>query len=159
MTMKVNDDMVKRLHKRADDVWVPELAKVIKETKDPFINVIYDCDPLEQIVWDNVVLVGEAAHPTTPHCARSTNMTLSDASILGECLRNRRLFNLKSALAEYQSLRLPILHAQVQHSRLVGRIKQGLTLPNCEPFDPNIVTTTRNLQELQIRNIPFHGDV
>lgn len=157
MTMKVNGDMVKRLHKQVDDLWVPELTKVIKETKDPFINVIYDCDPLEQIVWDNVVLVGEAAHPTTPHCARSTNMTLLDASILGQCLRrNRRLFNLESALAEYQALRLPILHAQVLHSRLVGQIKQGLTLSDREPFDPSVATTTRYLQKLQIRNIPFH---
>ncbi|KAL4033920.1 hypothetical protein IC575_007038 [Cucumis melo] len=157
MTMKVNGDMVKRLHKQVDDLWVPELTEVIKETKDPFINVIYDCDPLEQIVWDNVVLVGEAAHPTTPHCARSTNMTLLDASILGQCLRrNRRLFNLESALAEYQALRLPILHAQVLHSRLVGQIKQGLTLSDREPFDPSVATTTRYLQKLQIRNIPFH---
>ena len=37
----------------------------MKETKDPFFNFIYDSDPLEQISWDNVVLVGDVAYPTT----------------------------------------------------------------------------------------------
>ncbi|CAK9312856.1 unnamed protein product [Citrullus colocynthis] len=155
MTMKVNEEMVRKLHQQVDDIWVPELAKIVRETKDPFINVIYDCDPLEQLVWDNVVLVGEAAHPTTPHCARSTNMTLLDASILGECLLKWGLVDLKLALAEYQSLRLPVIYAQVLHSRRIGRIKQGLTFSTCEPFDPNVATSTHNMQEIQIRNTPF----
>ncbi|XP_038886774.1 aurachin C monooxygenase/isomerase-like [Benincasa hispida] len=159
MSMKVNETMVKKLHQQVDEIWVPELAKVVKETKDPFINVIYDCDPLEQIVWDNVVLVGEAAHPTTPHCARSTNMALLDAFVLGECLLKWGLLDLKSALAEYQSLRLPVIYAQVLHSRHVGRIKQGSTLSDRERFDPSAATTTQNFPELQIRNTPFLDDV
>lgn len=159
MTMKVNEEMVRKLHEQVDEIWVPEFAKVVRETKDPFINAIYDYDPLKQLVWDNVVLVGEAAHPTTPHCARSTNMAILDAAVLGKCLQKWGAQGLKSALMEYQSLRLPVVSAQVLHSRRAGRIKQGLTLPDREPFDPNVATSTQNFPELQIRNVPYLNDV
>ncbi|KAF3453398.1 hypothetical protein FNV43_RR03838 [Rhamnella rubrinervis] len=86
LTMKVSDEMIQEMHKDAEKVWVPELVRVIKETKDPFINVIYDSDPLKKLFWDNVVLVGDAAHPTTPHELRSTNMSLLDAAVLGICV-------------------------------------------------------------------------
>ncbi|KAL7219338.1 hypothetical protein ACSBR2_012415 [Camellia fascicularis] len=63
------------------------MVKLMKETKEPFINVIYDCDPLEQIVWDNVVLVGDAAHPILDS-SRITNMAILDAAVLGKSLRS-----------------------------------------------------------------------
>lgn len=109
VTMKVSDDMIKKMHKEAENVWVPELVTVIKETKEPFINVIYDSDPLDQLFWDNVVLVGDAAHPTTPHGLRSTNMSLLDAAVLGTCLEKWGPENLQSALQEYQSIRLTVV--------------------------------------------------
>lgn len=43
---------------------------VLQATEKPFINVIYDKDPLTQWVYGRVALVGEAAHCTTPHGSR-----------------------------------------------------------------------------------------
>ncbi len=51
----------------------------MQATKAPFINAIYDREPLDQWVFGCIVLVGEAAHPTTPHGLRSTNMAICDA--------------------------------------------------------------------------------
>lgn len=158
MTMKVSSDMIKKMHEEAEKVWVPELARIMKETKEPFINVIYDCDPLEQIFWDNVVLVGEAAHPTTPHGLRSTNMTILDAAVLGKCLEKWGVENLQSALGEYQSIRLPVSSKQVLHSRKMGRIKQGLVLSDHKAFDPK-VATPEECHDLQQKNMPFFGQV
>ncbi|CAL5363630.1 unnamed protein product [Camellia sinensis] len=98
VTMKVSSDMIKEMYEEAEKVWVLEMVKLMKETKEPFINVIYDCDPLEQIVWDNVVLVGDAAHPITPHSSRSTNMAILDAAVLGKSLEKQGAENLHSAL-------------------------------------------------------------
>lgn len=158
VTMKVHDEMVRKMHEEAEKVWVPELVAIIKETKEPFINVLYDRNPLEQLVWDNVVLVGDAAHPTTPHGLRSTNMSILDAAVLGKCLEKWGLENLQSALAEYQSIRLPVSSKQVLHSRNMGRLKQGLALPDREPFNPK-VSTPENCLELQQKSIPFFHDV
>ncbi|KAF3447185.1 hypothetical protein FNV43_RR12365 [Rhamnella rubrinervis] len=158
LTMKVSDEMIQEMHKDAEMVWVPELVKVIKETKEPFINVIYDSDPLEKLFWDNVVFVGDAAHPTTPHGLRSTNMSLLDAAVLGTCVEKWGPEFLQSALQEYQSIRLPVVSKQVLHSRRLGRLKQGLVLPDHEPFDPKTASSD-DCQELQQRNMPFFSDV
>lgn len=156
--MKVRGDMIQKMHQEAEKVWVPEFARVMKETKEPFINVIYDSDPLEKIFWDNVVLIGDAAHPTTPHGVRSTNMSILDAEVLGKCLKKWGADNLHSALEEYQSIRQPVTSKQVLHSRRVGRIKQGLVLPDREPFDPK-TASPEDCQELQQKNMPFFADV
>lgn len=42
----------------------------LQATESPFINAIFDREPLDQFVWGRVALLGEAAHPTTPHGLR-----------------------------------------------------------------------------------------
>ncbi|GAY68916.1 hypothetical protein WN943_000382 [Citrus x changshan-huyou] len=156
--MKVSSDMIKKMHQEAEKIWVPEFARVIKETKEPFLNLMYDCDPLTQIYWDNVVLIGDAAHPITPHCARSTNMAIADAAVLGKCLERWGPENLHSALEEHQSVRLPVTTKQVLHSRRVGQIKLGLPTPDREPFDPN-TASPEDCEILKQRRLPFFDDV
>ncbi|WCJ30211.1 FAD/NAD(P)-binding oxidoreductase family protein [Euphorbia peplus] len=154
VTQKVSSEMINNMYQEAESVWPTEFVKVIKDTKEPFLNFIYDCDPLEQIVWDNVILVGDAAHPTTPHGLRSTNMSILDAAVLGKCLQKWGLGNLRCALDEYQSLRIPVISKQVLHSRRMGRIKQGLSLLDRETFDP-IRATPEECEELQQKNMPY----
>ncbi|XP_078432323.1 FAD/NAD(P)-binding oxidoreductase family protein [Wolffia australiana] len=154
VTMKTSSDMIKKMHDDADITWLPELARIMKETKEPFINVIYDSDPLPRLFWGNVVLVGDAAHPTSPHCLRSTNMSILDAGALARCLEIWGLENLPSALEQYQSIRLPVVSKQVLHARRLGRTKQGLPLPDGACFDPamDAPDLCRNLLQ---RQIPF----
>ncbi|XXG47622.1 hypothetical protein AAC387_Pa02g2237 [Persea americana] len=158
VTMKVRKDMIRKMHEEAEKVWVPELARVMKQTKEPFINVIYDCDPLQQLFWERVVLVGDAAHPTSPHGIRSTNMSIMDAGILGQCLKKWGLENMDSALNEFQSIRLPVVSKQVLHSRRMGRIKQGLPLDDRRSFDPRMATPEECV-ELQQKYMPFFRQV
>ncbi|CAI9267729.1 unnamed protein product [Lactuca saligna] len=158
VTMKVSNDMIKKMQDEAQKVWVPELTRIIKETKQPFLNVIYDCNPLKQIVWGPVVLIGDAAHPTTPHGLRSTNMSILDASVLGQCLMKSGVENLVAGLQEYQSIRVPVTSKQVLHSRRLGRIKQGLVLDNGKVFDPKNATL-EEFGVLQQKNMPGFDDV
>ncbi|XVE71631.1 hypothetical protein DITRI_Ditri10aG0166700 [Diplodiscus trichospermus] len=154
VTMKVSEDMINKMIQEVEKVWVPEFVRVMKETMNPFLNAIYDCDPLRQIFWDNVVLIGDAAHPITPHGARSTNMSILDAAVLGKCLEKWGVENLQSALEDYQSIRLPVTSEQVLYSRRLGRIKQGLDLPNCKPFDLKNASP-EDCNALQQKNMPF----
>ncbi|XP_074579859.1 uncharacterized protein LOC141836299 isoform X1 [Curcuma longa] len=158
LTVKVSDSMIEMMHEEADKIWVPELARVMKATKEPFINIIYDSDPLPKLFRDNVVLVGDAAHPTTPHGLRSTNMSIQDAAALGCCLEKWGWENLSSALEEYQSIRLPVISKQVLHARKLGRIKQGLALNCGSTFDPTTARQEECLQ-LQQRNMPYFEGV
>ncbi|WVY91549.1 hypothetical protein V8G54_037063 [Vigna mungo] len=157
VTTKVNSEMIQKMQQEAEKVLIPELVKVIKETREPFLNFIYDSDPLEKIFWEKVVLVGDAAHPTTPHCVRSTNMSILDAAVLGKCIEKWGAQKLESALEEYQLIRLPLTSKQVLHARSLGRLKQGFVLPDREPFDPKLVRPEDH-QELLVRNTPFFND-
>ncbi|XP_065851431.1 uncharacterized protein [Euphorbia lathyris] len=154
VTQKVNLEMINNMYQQAENVWPSEFVKVIKDTKEPFLNFIYDSDPLQQIVWDNVILIGDAAHPTTPHGVRSTNMSIVDAAVLGKCIKKWGLEKLPCALDEYQSLRLPVTSMQVLHSRRMGRIKQGLSLPDRETFDPT-KAIPEDCEELQQKSMPY----
>lgn len=132
--------------------------KLMRETKEPFLNAIYDSEPLEQYFWDNVVLIGEAAHPISPHGARSTNISILDAAVLGKCLEKWGLKDLDSALEEYQSIRMPVNKEQVLFSRRMGRIKQRLALSDGDVFDP-MTASEEECMVLQLRNIPYFDDI
>ncbi|XP_071689611.1 uncharacterized protein [Rutidosis leptorrhynchoides] len=158
VTIKVSSTMINQMHEEAEKIWVPELVKVIKETKEPFLNVIYDCDPLERIVWDRVVLIGDAAHPTTPHGLRSTNMSILDAAVLGQCVMKWGVENLDVGLKDYECIRVPVTSKQVLHSRRLGRIKQGLVLEDGKVFDPNMASPLE-CKDLQQKYMPGFNDV
>ncbi|PUZ60080.1 hypothetical protein GQ55_4G095100 [Panicum hallii var. hallii] len=164
VTMEATGAMVARMRDEAERVWCPELARLVRETAAPFVNVIYDADPLPpRPSWAGgraVVLAGDAAHPTTPHGLRSTNMSIMDARALGRCLvRWGSEPTPARALAEYEAVRLPVVAAQVLHARRLGRIKQGLPVDGeAEGFDVRTATAEAAL-ELRQRTMPYFGGV
>ncbi|XP_047074213.1 aurachin C monooxygenase/isomerase [Lolium rigidum] len=160
VTMKVSEATLAGMQDEADRVWSPELARLVRETAEPFVNVIYDADPLPRLSWagGRVALVGDAAHPTTPHGLRSTNMSVHDARVLGECLGRwgeTASAPAPRALAEYEAARLPVVAAQVLHARRLGRLKQGLPVEDGR-FDVRAATEEEALQ-LRQRGMPYFG--
>eukprot|EP00249_Psilotum_nudum_P014811 c25019_g1_i4 orf=600-1040(-) len=133
-------------------VWMPELAALMNVTPAPFINAIFDREPLQQLVWGRIVLVGEAAHPTSPHGLRSTNMSILDAAVLGDAI-TKWSSNLDQALKEYESLRLPVTSQQVLFSRFLGNLKQGLLADSPGSF-PWPDAKEEDCQKLLQRNMP-----
>ncbi|PKI43569.1 hypothetical protein CRG98_036061 [Punica granatum] len=121
--------------------WLWYINQPEPELKEPFMNVKYDADPLDEIFRDNVVLVGNAAHPTTPHCAWSTNMSILDAEVLGR-------------VPQEVSWEPAVLK-----SRRVEMIKQGLKVAGCdELFDPSRASLEER-EELEPKTMPFTSDV
>jgi 2-polyprenyl-6-methoxyphenol hydroxylase-like FAD-dependent oxidoreductase len=60
---------------------------------------------LESWVRDHVVLVGDAAHATSPNMAQGAAMALEDALVLADCLRDIRA--IPDALATFEARRRP----------------------------------------------------
>jgi FAD-dependent urate hydroxylase len=60
---------------------------------------------LDSWVQDNVVLIGDAAHATSPNMAQGAAMALEDALVLADCLRDSRA--IPDALAGFQARRRP----------------------------------------------------
>lgn len=158
VTMEATDAMVGRMRNEAERVWCPELARLVRETAAPFVNVIYDADPLPRLSWTGgrVVLVGDAAHPTTPHGLRSTNMSVMDACTLGQCLANWNSEPTPArALAEYEAVRLPVVAEQVLHARQLGRLKQGLPVDGEAEDGFDVTTAKAEVLQLRQRTMPF----
>lgn len=126
VTKQPDEDDIKAIHAEADRTFLPALANLMKHTPKPFINAIYDRDPLQQLVWGKVVLTGEAAHPTTPHAVRSTNMSIGDAYVLGKAFEKWGSDDVDAALAEFESIRLPSTSQHLMFSRHLGKLKQGM---------------------------------
>ncbi|KAK9804597.1 hypothetical protein WJX73_005860 [Symbiochloris irregularis] len=117
-TVQPSPEQVKDLHARADEMFPGPVAELVKTTEKPFISIIFDREPLQQIVWDRVALVGEAAHPTTPHAGRSTNMSIADAHSVGQAVQQNK--DLQTALETYQQDRLGQTTKEVLFSRCIG---------------------------------------
>lgn len=83
-----------------------------------------------------MVLIGDAAHATSPAAGQGAAMSLEDAVILAQCLRD--LPDAASAFATYESLRRDRVERIVEHGRRssaqkaagpIGRVARDLMLP------------------------------
>ncbi|HET9731202.1 MAG TPA: FAD-dependent monooxygenase [Acidimicrobiales bacterium] len=81
---------------------------------------IYYRPPVRQMVWGNVALVGDAAHPFTPDLGQGGCQAIEDAVTLGACLRQSG--RLDQALLGYQASRLARVRPVARDSRLIGRL-------------------------------------
>lgn len=66
LTTKVVKCTIEKIHEAINKTWVLELSALMKVTLEPFINILYDQEPVKQFVWDHIVLVSDAAHPIPP---------------------------------------------------------------------------------------------
>jgi 2-polyprenyl-6-methoxyphenol hydroxylase-like FAD-dependent oxidoreductase len=64
-------------------------------------------------VYGRVALLGDAAHPTTPHGARGANMSILDGWALGRLLGELGTGQLDLVLREYEQERVAATQQQV----------------------------------------------
>lgn len=92
----------------------------------PAENVIWgdisDLAPIHQYAFDNALLIGDAAHATTPNMGQGACMAIEDAVILAECMASRQDFN--EAIKHFEQLRLKRTHSVVNQSWKLGKIAQ-----------------------------------
>lgn len=91
---------------------------------------------LEQLTWaryhdvtmpayhrGRCVVIGDAAHATSPQLGQGTNLALLDAVVLADCLAGRG--TVEQALARYTGIRRPHLHFYGQASRWLTPLFQS----------------------------------
>ncbi|MBV5262992.1 3-hydroxybenzoate 6-monooxygenase [Pinisolibacter sp. B13] len=100
---------------------VPRARKLLEVPKTWRRWVLADRDPIENWTDGNVVLLGDAAHPTHQYFAQGACMALEDAVCLGhELERHDGDFN--AAFLAYQTARIPRAYRVVLSSRELGRV-------------------------------------
>ncbi|MBA3442946.1 MAG: FAD-dependent monooxygenase [Pyrinomonadaceae bacterium] len=83
---------------------------------------IHDLKPLKRWSEGRVVLLGDAAHPTTPNMGQGACMAIESSLVLARCLS--RESNLADALKCYEAERMPRTRWITEQSWKIGRVGQ-----------------------------------
>ncbi|GAB3541304.1 FAD-dependent monooxygenase [Pontibacter brevis] len=102
----------------------PPIEAVLAGTKPEQLiwNDIADIKPLDKFVFGRVVLLGDAAHATTPNMGQGACQAIEDAVVLGQCLKQQT--KLAGALVLYEKRRIARTAKVVRLSRLLGQVAQ-----------------------------------
>ena len=97
------------------------IKEIIASTQKEQINTAEISDLKPTNIWykENVCLIGDSAHATTPNMGQGACQAIEDAFILSECLSK---YETNKAFEEFQKLRLPKAHHVVKASWFVGKI-------------------------------------
>ncbi|MBV6640074.1 MAG: FAD-dependent monooxygenase [Cyclobacteriaceae bacterium] len=118
------------------------IPALIRDTNPDTIifNDIIDLKPIPRFAKDNLVLIGDAAHATTPNMGQGACQAIEDAVILADCIKNGR--TVARAFTDFERRRLKRTHQIVNRSWTLGKIGQ---LEN-----PALI----NLRNLLLRSMP-----
>jgi 2-polyprenyl-6-methoxyphenol hydroxylase-like FAD-dependent oxidoreductase len=85
-------------------------------------NDIIDIKPLKQFAFGNIVLLGDAAHATTPNMGQGACMAIEDAAILANTIASNP--SVEMAFLAFERKRIPRTTAIVKNSWRLGQIAQ-----------------------------------
>jgi 2-polyprenyl-6-methoxyphenol hydroxylase-like FAD-dependent oxidoreductase len=113
----VRKDLILELRDDADRLLPPQFRDCLHHIARPFFTPVYDfCSP--SLVFNRVVLVGDAASTARPHIGFGVAKAGAEAQALMEALRDKE--DLDRALATYNRVRQPLSERIVQHARRLG---------------------------------------
>jgi 2-polyprenyl-6-methoxyphenol hydroxylase-like FAD-dependent oxidoreductase len=126
--------------------WHPPIEAVLDATADNAIlrNDVYFLDPLPRWSQGRVVLLGDAAHATTPGVGQGAAQALEDAVVLSDEIGDGG--DLPSALTRYESIRRPRAELTLKLSRRVDRAAQLANPLGCRLRDALVKHTPQRVQ-------------
>lgn len=92
------------------------------KTEDLLWNDIADLAPLPHYAFGPILLLGDAAHATTPNLGQGACQAIEDAVILADEIK--KAATLPEAFRAFEKRRLARTHYVIRQSRLAGRIAQ-----------------------------------
>ena len=83
---------------------------------------MYDLTPLKSFISGRVVLLGDAAHATTPNMGQGAGQAIEDAVTLTNLLKEK---DVDAALKRYNKLRVKHTRKVIKKSRKIGKAGQA----------------------------------
>ncbi|EGB12800.1 hypothetical protein AURANDRAFT_7634, partial [Aureococcus anophagefferens] len=102
--------------------WGAGLGALVELTEAPFWTDIYDLE--RAFHRGRVAVLGDAAHPITPHLGKGSNLAIQDAFVLASCAAGAD--DARGWLAAYSAARVEEAGASLLYSRHLGRVRNGL---------------------------------
>lgn len=100
------------------------IPQLLERTNDADIiwNDIIDLKPLKRFAFDNVLLLGDAAHATTPNMGQGACMAIEDACVLSNLLEKSA--NPRHAFVQFEQQRIARTTRIVNQSWMLGKVAQ-----------------------------------
>lgn len=98
---------------------IPEVL-VRTNNKDLLWNDILDLKPLPRYAFDNIVLLGDAAHATTPNMGQGACQAIEDAVVLADELKTGS--SVPDVFKRFEQRRLKRTHYIINNSRRIGQM-------------------------------------
>jgi 2-polyprenyl-6-methoxyphenol hydroxylase-like FAD-dependent oxidoreductase len=97
------------------------IPSVLAETQDKNLlwNDIIDLKPIHQYAFDNIVLIGDAAHATTPNMGQGACQAIEDAVVLADEMQRNNDF--KQAFKAFEKRRMKRTHFIINSSWSLGK--------------------------------------
>jgi 2-polyprenyl-6-methoxyphenol hydroxylase-like FAD-dependent oxidoreductase len=104
------------------EVFNDEIKNIIQNTDSQRIirNDIFNFVPIKKWHRGKIVLLGDAAHATTPNMGQGACQAIEDAYAIAECLAKTE--NATSAFEEFQKSRIEKAHYVVNTSWMIGKL-------------------------------------
>lgn len=118
---KVAAQHIGAMRQAAQDLLAPQFAEIVEKTAQPFFQPIYDVLS-ENIAFNRVALLGDAAFVARPHCGMGVTKAGEDAMALADAIARHGA--VPQALQAYQSARVPACRAVTLHARELGAYMQ-----------------------------------
>ena len=123
----IRPEVLAEMRRAADELLSPQLAEVVRHTRQPFFQPIFDVES-PHMAFGRVGLLGDAAFVARPHVGMGVTKAACDATALVDCLAESGN-DVPTALARYESRRLRFNAAVVAHARELGAWLQGVNTP------------------------------
>lgn len=100
------------------------IETILKATKNEKLiwTDIYDLKPIHRYAFNNILLIGDAAHATTPNLGQGACQAVEDAVILAAEIKNNP--NITNAFKSFEQRRMKRIHWIVNTSWRFGKIAQ-----------------------------------
>jgi 2-polyprenyl-6-methoxyphenol hydroxylase-like FAD-dependent oxidoreductase len=114
---------VKDIHKQFKNFHEP-IPALLRETKDVHLlwNDIIDLKPIDKYVYNNIVLIGDAVHATTPNLGQGACQAIEDAVVIAKEVQEN--INIKEAFINFEKRRIKRTHYITNTSWTIGKIAQ-----------------------------------
>jgi 2-polyprenyl-6-methoxyphenol hydroxylase-like FAD-dependent oxidoreductase len=132
------------------------VTDILKNTDDSKIiwNDIIDIKPLKKFAFGKVLLLGDAAHATTPNLGQGACMAIEDAAILANCIEDYS--TAEEAFTRFETKRITRTTTIVNNSWRIGKIAQLQNPLLISLRNTALKLTPQSVAEKQIR---FLADV
>ena len=119
----IRAEVLTAVRRAADKLLSPQFAEVVRHTRLPFFQAIFDLES-SRMVFGRVALLGDAAFVARPHCGMGVTKGAGDAVTLADLLRETAN-DIPATMERYQQDRVRFGSAVVSHGRELGAFLQG----------------------------------